>query len=55
MRRDYKLGASANGDEHRGCCGGGVFGIAVFGIKGGVTGIIVFKLTCKSIGQVLRV
>ena len=54
MRRGYKLGASANGDEHRGRCGGGVPGTAVFGTKGGVTGIIAPKLTRKSIGQALR-
>ncbi len=54
MQRGYKLGASANGDEHRGRCGGGVPGTAVFGVKGGVTGIIADKLDRKTIGQALR-
>jgi hypothetical protein len=54
MRRGYKLGASANGDEHRGRCGGGVPGTAVFGTKGGVTGIIASELSRKSIGKALR-
>ena len=52
--RGYKLGASANGDEHRGRCGGGVPGTAVFGTKGGVTGIIADKLDGKTIGEALR-
>ncbi|MGD8999263.1 MAG: hypothetical protein PVF75_02525 [Granulosicoccaceae bacterium] len=54
MRRGYKLGASANGDEHRGRCGGGVPGTAVFGTKGGVTGIIADKLDRKTIGEAVR-
>ncbi|MBN4080255.1 hypothetical protein JYT31_01185 [Beggiatoa alba] len=54
MRRGYKLGASANGDEHRGRCGGGVPGTAVFGTKGGVTGIVANKLDRKTIGEALR-
>lgn len=54
MARGYKLGASANGDEHRGRCGGGVPGTAVFGTKGGVTGIIAPELTRDAIGKALR-
>ncbi|NNK93374.1 MAG: hypothetical protein HKP41_03390, partial [Desulfobacterales bacterium] len=54
MQRGYKLGASANGDEHRGRCGGGVPGTAVFGTKGGVTGIISKKLERKTISKSLR-
>jgi hypothetical protein len=54
MARGYKLGASANGDEHRGRCGGGVPGTAVFGVKGGVTGIIADALDRKTIGKALR-
>ena len=54
MRRGYKLGASANGDEHRGRCGGGVPGTAVFGTKGGVTGIVASKLDRATIGKALR-
>jgi hypothetical protein len=54
MRRGYKLGASMNGDEHRGRCGGGVPGTAVFGTKGGVTGIIATKLDRATVGKALR-
>ncbi len=54
MQRGYKLGASANGDEHRGRCGGGVPGTAVFGTKGGVTGIITHKLDRKTVGKAIR-
>jgi len=52
--RGYKLGASANGDEHRGRCGGGVPGTAVFGTKGGVTGIVANTLDRKTVGEALR-
>jgi hypothetical protein len=54
MARGYKLGASANGDEHRGRCGGGVPGTAVFGTKGGVTGIVANSLDRETIGEALR-
>ncbi len=54
MARGYKLGASANGDEHRGRCGGGVPGTAVFGVKGGVTGVVANKLDRKTVGKALR-
>ena len=54
MRRGYKLGASANGDEHRGRCGGGVPGTAVFGTKGGVTGILASALDRESVANALR-
>ncbi len=54
MARGYKLGASANGDEHRGRCGGGVPGTAVFGVKGGVTGIVANELNRKTVGVALR-
>lgn len=54
MRRGYKLGAAANSDEHRGRCGGGVPGTAVFGTKGGLTGIIADNLDRVTIGKALR-
>jgi len=54
MERGYKLGASMAGDEHRGRCGGGVPGTAVFGTKGGITGVIAPALTRKDIAQSLR-
>lgn len=54
IRRGYKLGASAAGDDHRGRCGGGVPGTAVFGTKGCVTGLLAPKLTRKAVGEALR-
>lgn len=54
MQRGYRLGASMAGDEHRGRCGGGVPGTAVFGTKGGITGIMAPALTRKAIGEALR-
>ncbi len=54
MERGYKIGASMAGDEHRGRCGGGVPGTAVFGTKGGLAGVLAQALTRKAIGQALR-
>jgi len=54
MHRGYKLGVSANGDEHRGRCGGGVPGTAVFGTKGGVTGVFATALERANVGAALR-
>jgi len=54
MRRGYKLGASMAGDEHRGRCGGGVPGTAVFGTKGCITGVVAPELTRAAIGKALR-
>ncbi len=54
ISRGYKVGVSANGDEHRGRCGGGVPGTAVFGVNGGVTGIIAPALTKLDINHALR-
>jgi hypothetical protein len=54
VRHGYRLGASAAGDEHRGRCGGGVPGTAVFGTKGGLTGVIADRLDRQSIGRALR-
>ncbi len=54
MERGHKLGASMAGDEHRGRCGGGVPGTAVFGTKGGMSGVIAKGLTRKDIAQALR-
>jgi hypothetical protein len=54
ISRGYKLGASAAGDEHRGRCGGGAPGAAVFGVKGGLTGILSPALTRSDIAKALR-
>ncbi len=54
MERGYKIGATMAGDEHRGRCGGGVPGTAVFGTKGGMAGVISPSLTRKDIATSLR-
>jgi hypothetical protein len=54
ISRGYKVGVSANGDEHRGRCGGGVPGTAVFGVNGGVTGVISPSLTKLEVNHALR-
>jgi len=54
MERGYKIGASMAGDEHRGRCGGGVPGTAVFGTKGGMCGVISPSLSRKDIATNLR-
>lgn len=54
MERGYKLGASMAGDEHRGRCGGGVPGTAVFGTKGGISGLIAPQLTREEVAKALR-
>lgn len=54
VQRGWKLGVSANSDEHRGRCGGGVPGTAVFGTKGGLTGVLADKLEWKTVAQALR-
>ena len=54
MARGYKIGASMAGDEHRGRCGGGVPGTAVFGTKGGISGVIAPAHTRKDIATALR-
>ena len=54
VRRGWRLGVSANSDEHRGRCGGGVPGTAVFGTKGGLTGVLADKLEWREVGGALR-
>lgn len=54
LRRGYKLGVSANSDEHRGRCGGGVPGTAVFGTRGGLTGVLSERLDRATVGRALR-
>ncbi|CAI6099745.1 unnamed protein product [Clonostachys chloroleuca] len=54
MQRGWRVGVSANSDEHRGRCGGGVPGTAVFGTKGGLTGVLADKLECNEVGKTLR-
>ncbi|MBN8760047.1 MAG: hypothetical protein BGO61_07155 [Thiobacillus sp. 65-69] len=54
MTRGYKIGASMAGDEHRGRCGGGVPGTAVFGTKGGISGVVAPALSRKAVAEALR-
>ncbi|KAI8315582.1 hypothetical protein K4K59_001192 [Colletotrichum sp. SAR11_240] len=54
VKRGWKLGVSANSDEHRGRCGGGVPGTAVFGTKGGLTGVLADKLERGEVAKALR-
>ncbi|KAH6652244.1 hypothetical protein BKA67DRAFT_693421 [Truncatella angustata] len=53
-KRGWKLGVSANSDEHRGRCGGGVPGTAVFGTKGGLTGVLSDRLERAGVAKALR-
>lgn len=54
VKRGWKMGVSANSDEHRGRCGGGVPGTAVFGTKGGLTGVLAERLERSSVAAALR-
>jgi hypothetical protein len=54
VSRGWKMGVCANSDEHRGRCGGGVPGTAVFGTKGGLTGVLSESLDRVSVGKALR-
>ena len=53
-RRGWKMGVCANSDEHRGRCGGGVPGTAVFGTKGGLTGVLSDRLDSTTVARSLR-
>jgi len=54
IARGYKLGVAASGDEHRGRPGGGAPGVQVFGVNGGLTGVLADKLDRRTIGRALR-
>jgi hypothetical protein len=54
IRRGYKLGASASGDEHRGRPGGGAPGVQVFGVRGGITGVLAPALEREPMARALR-
>jgi hypothetical protein len=54
IARGYRLGVAASGDEHRGRPGGGSPGVQVFGVKGGLTGVLSERLDRKSVGRALR-
>ena len=54
IARGYKLGVAASGDEHRGRPGGGAPGVQVFGVHGGLTGVLCDQLNRLSVGKALR-
>lgn len=54
IARGYRLGVAASGDEHRGRPGGGAPGVQVFGVHGGLTGVLAETLDRHSIGAALR-
>ncbi|WP_223881552.1 hypothetical protein [Affinibrenneria salicis] len=54
LERGYRLGASANSDEHQGRCGGGVPATAVFGSRGGLTGVLARRFDRAGVAEALR-
>lgn len=54
LERGYQLGASASGDEHRGRPGGGAPGASIFGVRGGLTGVLAPSLDRREVGRALR-
>jgi hypothetical protein len=54
LSRGHRLGASAASDEHQGRCGGGAPATAVFGSRGGLTGVFAETLDRASVGKALR-
>lgn len=54
IARGYQLGVAASGDEHRGRPGGGAPGVQVFGVHGGLTGVLSDMLDRKAVGRALR-
>jgi hypothetical protein len=54
IARGYQLGVAASGDEHRGRPGGGAPGVNVFGVHGGLTGVLSETLDRRAVGEALR-
>lgn len=54
ISRGYQLGVAASGDEHRGRPGGGAPGAQVFGVHGGLTGVLATTLDRRTVGHALR-
>ncbi len=54
LQRGYRVGAAANSDEHQGRCGGGVPATAVFGSRGGLTGVLAEKFDREGVAKALR-
>lgn len=54
LQRGYRVGAAANSDEHQGRCGGGVPATAVFGSRGGLTGVLAQQFDRDGVAKALR-
>jgi len=54
LARGYRLGASASGDEHRGRPGGSAPGASIFGVRGGLTGVLAPGLNRRDVAEALR-
>lgn len=54
LQRGYRVGAAANSDEHQGRCGGGVPATAVFGSRGGLTGVLAQQFDREGVAKALR-
>jgi hypothetical protein len=54
LQRGYRIGVAANSDEHQGRCGGGVPATAVFGSRGGLTGVLASTFDRPGVAQALR-
>jgi hypothetical protein len=54
LQRGYRVGAAANSDEHQGRCGGGVPATAVFGSRGGLTGVLATQFDREGVAKALR-
>ncbi|MCB4809925.1 DUF3604 domain-containing protein [Methylovorus menthalis] len=54
LQRGYRVGAAANSDEHQGRCGGGVPATAVFGSRGGLTGVLAETFDREGVAKALR-
>ncbi len=54
LQKGYRMGAAANSDEHQGRCGGGVPATAVFGSRGGLTGVIAERFDRDGVAKALR-
>jgi hypothetical protein len=54
LQKGYRMGAAANSDEHQGRCGGGVPATAVFGSRGGLTGVIAERFDREGVARALR-
>lgn len=54
LARGCRIGVSAAGDEHRGRPGGGAPGVSIFGVQGGLTGVLAARLDRDTVASALR-